>query len=125
MEMAHASTTRSPRTSSICDCPSRARSAPRLWRPSPTGAQAATGREGCPPSPSAPSGTPTSAGTSSRRYAHISGEALDQYPPAVGRGEGKRLVRGRGPRGWEADVAYVPRSEQRDFDAVLTIKLRR
>ena len=60
-----------------------------------------------------------------RGYAHISGEALDQYPPAVGRGEGKRLVRGRGPRGWEADVAYVPRSEQRDFDAVLTIKLRR
>ncbi|TML95348.1 MAG: alpha/beta fold hydrolase [Actinobacteria bacterium] len=64
-----ASTTRSPPTSSICNCPSRARSAPRLWRPSPTRAQAAPGRDGCTPSPSAPSGTPTSAGTSSRRSA--------------------------------------------------------
>ena len=32
----------------------------------------------------------------------------DEYPPAVGRGKGKGLERERHPRGWKADVRYVP-----------------
>ena len=49
----------------------------------------------------------------------------DEYPPAVGRGNGKGLARGTRPRGWRADVAYVPSSENRSHGAVLGIKLRR
>ena len=49
----------------------------------------------------------------------------DEYPPAVGRGRGKGLERGRDPRGWKASVAYVPSGENRSHGAVLGIKLRR
>jgi hypothetical protein len=35
----------------------------------------------------------------------------DEYPPAVGRGRGRGLERGRRPRGWKAVVRFVPRSE--------------
>ena len=49
----------------------------------------------------------------------------DEYPPAVGRGQGNGLERGRHPRGWKADVRYVPSSENRSHGSVLGIKLRR
>ena len=49
----------------------------------------------------------------------------DEYPPAVGRGRGKGLTRGRHPTGWKADVAYVPSSENRSHGSVMGIKLRR
>jgi hypothetical protein len=49
----------------------------------------------------------------------------DEYPPAVGRGRGKGLRRGTHPRGWKADVRYVPSSENRSHGSVLGIKLRR
>src|SRR4051794_21245814 len=49
----------------------------------------------------------------------------DEYPPAVGRGNGTGLERGRLPRGWRADVRYVPSSENRSHGSVLGIKLRR
>ena len=49
----------------------------------------------------------------------------DEYPPAVGRGKGKGLERGRSPRGWQADVRYVPSSENRSHGAVLGNKLER
>lgn len=49
----------------------------------------------------------------------------DEYPPAVGRGQGGRLMRGTGPTGWQADVEYVPSSENRSHGSVLGIKLRR
>jgi hypothetical protein len=47
----------------------------------------------------------------------------DEYPPAVGRGRGKGLIRGSHPRGWKADVAYVASSENRSHGARLAIKL--
>jgi len=44
----------------------------------------------------------------------------DEYPPAVGRGRGgEGLTRGRDPRGWKADVRYVPSSENRSHGASL------
>jgi hypothetical protein len=43
----------------------------------------------------------------------------DEYPAAVLRGKGKGLERGRHPRGWKADVQYVPSSENRSHGAVL------
>jgi hypothetical protein len=43
----------------------------------------------------------------------------DEYPPAVGRGRGLGLERGRRPRGWKADVRYVPSSENRSHGATL------
>jgi hypothetical protein len=48
----------------------------------------------------------------------------DEYPPAVGRGDGAGLDRGRKPRGWKADVRYVPSSENRSHGATLGAKLR-
>ena len=47
----------------------------------------------------------------------------DEYPPAVGRGDGNGLERGRNPRGWKADVRYVPSSENRSHGASLGAKL--
>jgi hypothetical protein len=47
----------------------------------------------------------------------------DEYPPAVGRGKGKGLKRGRDPRGWKAHVRYVPSSENRSHGAVLGDKI--
>lgn len=47
----------------------------------------------------------------------------DEYPPAVGRGKGRGLERGRHPRGWRADVRYVPSSENRSHGASLGAKL--
>jgi hypothetical protein len=49
----------------------------------------------------------------------------DEYPPAVGRGKGKGLMRGQHPRGWKADVRYVPSSENRSHGASLGAKLER
>ena len=49
----------------------------------------------------------------------------DEYPPAVGRGRGKGLARGSNPRGWKADVRYVPSSENRSHGSTMGIKLRR
>jgi hypothetical protein len=49
----------------------------------------------------------------------------DEYPPAVGRGKGKGLTRGSSPRGWKADVAYVPSSENRSHGSTMGTKLRR
>jgi hypothetical protein len=49
----------------------------------------------------------------------------NEYPPAVGRGKGKALERGRHPRGWSADVRYVRSEENRSHGSVLGIKLRR
>jgi hypothetical protein len=43
----------------------------------------------------------------------------DEYPPAVGRGKGPGLERGRHPRGWKADVRYLPSSENRSHGASL------
>ena len=45
--------------------------------------------------------------------------------PAIGRGRGDALVHGTAPRGWEADVAYVPSAENRSHGSRLGIKLRR
>jgi hypothetical protein len=51
----------------------------------------------------------------------------DEYPAAVGRGRpngsSRGLVRGRNPRGWMADVAYVPSSENRSHGSSLGAKL--
>ena len=53
----------------------------------------------------------------------------DEYPPAVGRGRPngdlRSLVRGIDPRGWLADVEYVPSSENRSHGSSLGSKLRR
>ena len=48
----------------------------------------------------------------------------DEYPPAVGRGRGRGLERGRNPRSWMADVRYVPSSENRSHGALLGAGLR-
>src|SRR5215207_8871389 len=48
----------------------------------------------------------------------------DEYPPAVGRGRGPGLERGRNPRGWKADVRYVPSSENRSHGASLGAQLQ-
>ena len=53
------------------------------------------------------------------------GHDRDEYPPAVGRGRGAGLTRGSDPRGWKADVAYVPSSENRSHGSTMGIKLRR
>ena len=58
-------------------------------------------------------------------YPTREGRDRDEYPPAVGRGNGKGLERGRNPRGWKADVRYVPSSENRSHGALLGAKLRR
>src|SRR5688572_9027321 len=49
----------------------------------------------------------------------------DEYPPAVGRGRGPGLERGRNPRGWKAAVRYVPSSENRSHGATLGDRLER
>lgn len=58
-------------------------------------------------------------------YPTREGYDRDEYPPAVGRGRGKGLTRGRDPRGWKANVAYVPSSENRSHGSTMGIKLRR
>lgn len=57
-------------------------------------------------------------------YPTREGYDRDEYPPAVGRGKGKGLERGRNPRGWRADVRYVPSSENRSHGASLGAKLQ-
>ena len=49
----------------------------------------------------------------------------DEVPPAIGRGRGSGLTAGRDPRGWKADVEYVPSGENRGAGSVMGIKLRR
>lgn len=49
----------------------------------------------------------------------------DEYPPAVGRGKGPGLECGVNPRGWRADVAYVPSGENRSHGSTMGLKLRR
>jgi hypothetical protein len=56
-------------------------------------------------------------------YPTKDGYDRDEYPPAVGRGKGEGLERGRNPRGWKADVRYVPSSENRSHGASLGAKL--
>jgi hypothetical protein len=56
-------------------------------------------------------------------YPTKDGYDRDEYPPAVGRGKGKGLERGRHPRGWKADVRYVPSSENRSHGASLGARL--
>ena len=53
------------------------------------------------------------------------GRDRDEYPPAVGRGTGPGLERGVNPRGWRADVRYVPSHENRSHGSTMGIKLRR
>jgi hypothetical protein len=53
------------------------------------------------------------------------GHDRDEYPPAVGRGRGPGLSRGTNPRGWKADVEYVPSSENRGHGASLGGQLRK
>jgi hypothetical protein len=48
----------------------------------------------------------------------------DEYPPAVGRGRGKGLTRGRHPRGWKADVRYIRSHENRSHGSSLGAQLR-
>jgi DNA-binding beta-propeller fold protein YncE len=48
-----------------------------------------------------------------KTYPQRNGYGRNQYPPAVGRGRGKGLERGQHPRGWQADVRYVPSTENR------------
>ena len=57
-------------------------------------------------------------------YPTRDGYDRDEYPAAVGRGKGRGLERGRNPRGWKADVRYVPSSENRSHGASLGAKLR-
>jgi hypothetical protein len=54
-----------------------------------------------------------------------SGQDRDEYPPAVGRGRGLGLTKGIDPRGWRADVAYVPSQENRSHGSTMGLKLRR
>jgi hypothetical protein len=56
-------------------------------------------------------------------YPTKDGYDRDEVPPAVGRGRGKGLERGRHPRGWKADVRYVPSSENRSHGASLGAKV--
>jgi hypothetical protein len=58
-------------------------------------------------------------------YSTRDGFDRDEYPPAVGRGRGKGLTRGRDPRGWKADVQHVPSSENRSHGSTMGAKLRR
>jgi hypothetical protein len=58
-------------------------------------------------------------------YPTRSGLDRDEYPPAVGRGKGPGLERGVNPRGWRADVRYVPSHENRSHGSTMGIKLRR
>lgn len=52
----------------------------------------------------------------------------DEYPPAVGRGRPngakKGLIRGTRPRGWKADVMYVPSRENRSHGSSMGAQLR-
>jgi hypothetical protein len=71
------------------------------------------------------------AGASARRARLLqdvptrAGQDRDEYPPAVGRGVGPGLTRGIDPRGWRANVAYVPSSENRSHGSTMGLKLRR
>ncbi|HEY4278966.1 MAG TPA: hypothetical protein VGM91_12130 [Conexibacter sp.] len=53
------------------------------------------------------------------------GKDRDEYPPAVGRGRGAGLTKGADPKGWRADVAYVPSGENRSHGSSMGTKLRR
>jgi hypothetical protein len=57
-------------------------------------------------------------------YPTRDGQDRDEYPPAVGRGKGRGLTRGSRPRGWQADVRYVPSAENRSHGASMGSQLR-
>jgi hypothetical protein len=61
--------------------------------------------------------------TSAAEYPDARGSRPGRVPPAVGRGRGPGLQRGRNPRGWKADVRYVPSSENRSHGATLGDRL--
>jgi hypothetical protein len=70
-------------------------------------------------------------GADARRERLLSGRSTrpgmdrDEYPPAIGRGRGAHLARGSNPRGWVADVMFVPSGENRSHGSTMGIKLRR
>jgi hypothetical protein len=70
-------------------------------------------------------------GTDARRERLLSGRSTrpgmdrDEYPPAIGRGKGAHLAPGSSPRGWLADVVFLPSSENRSHGSTMGIKLRR
>jgi hypothetical protein len=70
------------------------------------------------------------AGASARRERLLrdvptrSGYDRDEYPAAVARGRGFH-IRGSDPRGWKADVAYVPSHENRSHGSTMGVKLKR
>jgi hypothetical protein len=55
-------------------------------------------------------------------YPTRDGYDRDEYPGGRPR-HGNGLERGRNPRGWKADVRYVPSSENRSHGALLGAKL--
>ena len=60
------------------------------------------------------------------RFPSRGGEDRDEYPPASGRGRGgPPLTRGWLPRGWKADLAYVPDGENQAHGASLGWQLMR
>lgn len=71
---------------------------------------------------------PGAAGRRKRLLEYVptrAGYDRDEYPPAVGRGRGPGLTRGKGPTGWQADVMYVPSRENRSHGSSMGGKLRR
>lgn len=53
------------------------------------------------------------------------GHDRDEYPPAVGRGRGRKVLkRGANPVGWMADVMYVRSAENRSHGSKLGAALR-
>lgn len=57
-------------------------------------------------------------------YPTRKGYDRDEYPPAVGRGRGRGLERGRNPRGWKADVRYLRSKENRSHGSSMGNQLR-
>jgi hypothetical protein len=61
-----------------------------------------------------------------QEFPRVPGMDRDEYPPAVGRGRGRKaLMRGERPVGWRASVEYMPAGENRSHGARMGIKLRR
>ena len=116
-----------PPPGAVASTPPRSRTSPSRRPSTPT--SAATSALPCAADGRAPwcstAAAPPPAASACSSPTTSDGFDRDEYPPAVGRGKGKGLERGRQPRGWKADVAYVPSSENRSHGSVLGIKLRR